>query len=81
MCTTKRIGGGFGGKEMASIPLAMVAAIAAQRHNRPVRFSLDRDEDMVMTRRRHPFLGEYSVGFDKDGSIKVGVSKFYIVQK
>ena len=39
------------------------------RHNRPVRCMLDRDEDMVITGTRHPFLGRYKVGFNKSGKV------------
>lgn len=38
----------------------------------PVRFMLDRDEDMISTGTRHPFLGRYKVGCTKEGKL-VGV--------
>lgn len=37
---------------------------------RPVRISLDRDEDMQMTGGRHPFLGRWKIGFTKEGIFK-----------
>ncbi len=46
---TKRIGGGFGGKETRSVSFACVVAVAAHKLNRPVRLNVDRDVDMAMT--------------------------------
>lgn len=60
---TKRMGGGFGGKETRSIFVSCAAAVAAQKHKRAVRLALDRDDDMLMTGGRHPFLGKYKVRF------------------
>lgn len=65
----KRMGGGFGGKESKGALLALPAAFAAKRLQRPVRIMLDRDEDMLKTGGRHPFYCKYKVGFDKDGQI------------
>nr|XP_034184290.1 xanthine dehydrogenase isoform X2 [Osmia lignaria] len=67
----KRIGGGFGGKESRSATLTLPVAFAAHRSKRPVRCMLDRDEDMMLTGTRHPFLFKYKVGFDDTGAIKV----------
>ncbi|GAB0088991.1 Xanthine dehydrogenase [Sergentomyia squamirostris] len=69
VCHVKRIGGGFGGKETKSNLVAVPAAFAAHKLQRPVRCALDRDEDMMMTGTRHPFLYKYKVGFTKDGKI------------
>ena len=70
MCHVKRLGGGFGGKESRSVPIAMMCALAAERSGHPVRVMLDRDEDMRMTGYRHPFLGKYKVGFNLSGKIQ-----------
>ncbi len=67
--TSPRMGGGFGGKETQGNTWAALAALAAWRTRRPVRVQLDRDVDMEVTGKRHPFLGRYSVGFDDDGRI------------
>ncbi|XP_071503432.1 xanthine dehydrogenase/oxidase-like [Diadema antillarum] len=67
VCRTKRIGGGFGGKESRSSMLGAICAVAACKLNRPVRFMLDRDEDMACTGGRNPFLGRYKVGFTSEG--------------
>ncbi|XP_023932386.1 xanthine dehydrogenase/oxidase-like [Lingula anatina] len=66
---TKRLGGGFGGKETRYVTLIPVA-IAAFKLNRPVRGMLDRDEDMLISGGRHPFLGKYKVGIDSVGRFK-----------
>ena len=65
----RRMGGGFGGKESQSALFACVAAIAAQRLRRPVKLRLDRDDDFLITGRRHPFEYDYDVAFDDDGRI------------
>jgi xanthine dehydrogenase large subunit len=65
----RRMGGGFGGKESQSALFACVAAIAARRLGRPVKLRLDRDDDFLVTGRRHCFHYEYEVGFDDDGLI------------
>eukprot|EP01006_Ploeotia_vitrea_P034718 TRINITY_DN65790_c9_g1_i1.p1 TRINITY_DN65790_c9_g1~~TRINITY_DN65790_c9_g1_i1.p1 ORF type:complete len:1383 (+),score=788.36 TRINITY_DN65790_c9_g1_i1:28-4149(+) len=69
-CHVRRLGGGFGGKETASVPYSCAAAVAAHHQKRPVRLILRRDEDFASSGKRHPFLGKYRVGFDKDGSVK-----------
>ena len=65
----RRMGGGFGGKESQSALFACVAAIAARKLNRPVKLRLDRDDDMMITGKRHCFEYEYDVGFDDEGLI------------
>jgi xanthine dehydrogenase large subunit len=65
----RRMGGGFGGKESQSALFACVAAIAARQLNRPVKLRPDRDDDMMITGKRHCFEYEYEVGFDNDGKI------------
>jgi xanthine dehydrogenase large subunit len=65
----RRMGGGFGGKETQSGHLAVWAAIAANKTQRPVKMRLDRDEDFMITGKRHPFAYDYTVGFDEYGLI------------
>ncbi len=64
-----RMGGGFGGKETQAAPWAALAALAATRTGRPVKVWLNRDQDMVMTGKRHPFRMEYDAGLDGDGRL------------
>ena len=65
----RRMGGGFGGKETQAGHLAVWAAIAAHKLSCPIKLRLDRDEDFMITGKRHPFAYEYSVGFDDSGRI------------
>lgn len=69
VCEMRRMGGGFGGKESQSALFACVAAVAARRLNRPVKCRLDRDDDMMITGKRHCFHYEYEVGYDDAGRI------------
>ncbi|KAH9490790.1 hypothetical protein Btru_047002 [Bulinus truncatus] len=66
---TKRIGGGFGGKETQAVLSAAPTAVAARKLGKPVRCILERDEDMATTGNRHPFLAKYKVGFTSAGRI------------
>ena len=65
----RRMGGGFGGKESQSALFACVAALAAHRLQRPVKLRPDRDDDMLITGRRHGFDFEWDVGHDDAGRI------------
>lgn len=65
----KRLGGGFGGKESKPTLLALPAAFAAHRLQRPIRVMLDRDEDMLMTAGRNPFYMKYKIAFNSEGKI------------
>ncbi len=65
----RRMGGGFGGKETQSALFAAIAALAAVRTGRPAKFCVDRDDDMIMTGKRHDFRIDYDVGFDEEGRI------------
>lgn len=65
----RRMGGGFGGKESQSALFACVAAVAARKLGRPVKLRLDRDDDFMITGRRHCFWYEYDIGYDDSGRI------------
>ena len=65
----RRMGGGFGGKETQAGHLAVWAAIAANKIKRPVKLRLDRDDDFLITGKRHPFEYEYKAGFDDTGRL------------
>jgi xanthine dehydrogenase large subunit len=66
----RRMGGGFGGKETQSIHYAALAALAVAKTGRPAKVRLDRDDDMVMTGKRHAFTTDWQVGFDGDGVLR-----------
>ena len=63
----RRMGGGFGGKETQAGHVAVWAAVAAHKLGRPVKLRLDRDDDFLVTGKRHPFEFRYQVGFDDQG--------------
>jgi len=65
----RRMGGGFGGKETQSVHYAAIAALAATRTGRAAKVRLDRDDDMVMTGKRHAFISDWQVGFDHAGRL------------
>ncbi len=67
---TRRMGGGFGGKETQGALFAVVAALLAQKTGRPVKLRVDRDDDMIITGKRHDFIADYQIGFDDDGRIR-----------
>lgn len=66
---TRRVGGGFGGKAVKSMPVAAACAVAANKLQRPVRTYVNRKTDMIMTGGRHPMQITYSVGFKSTGKI------------
>lgn len=66
----RRLGGGFGGKETQANLFAVLAALVARRTGRPAKLRPDRDEDVIVTGKRHDFLVDYEVGFDRDGRIR-----------
>jgi xanthine dehydrogenase large subunit len=65
----RRMGGGFGGKETQAGHLAVWAAVAAHKLKCPVKLRLDRDDDFMITGKRHPFAYDYTVGFDDSGRL------------
>ena len=65
----RRMGGGFGGKETQAGHLAVWAAVAATKTGKAVKLRLDRDDDFMITGKRHPFAYEYSAGFDDTGRL------------
>ena len=66
---SQRMGGGFGGKETQAATFAALAALAAAKTKCPVRVRLDRDLDMMITGKRHPFLAKFKVGYNTDGDL------------
>jgi xanthine dehydrogenase large subunit len=65
----RRMGGGFGGKESQSAVFACIAALAAYQFQRPVKLRPDRDDDFLITGRRHCFVHAFDIGHDDDGHI------------
>jgi xanthine dehydrogenase large subunit len=65
----RRMGGGFGGKETQAGHMAVWAALAARKFGHPVKLRLDRDDDFLVTGKRHPFAYDWEAGFDDDGRL------------
>ncbi|MEZ0244573.1 MAG: xanthine dehydrogenase molybdopterin binding subunit, partial [Sphingomonas sp.] len=66
----RRMGGAFGGKETQAAAYAAAAALVTAKTGRPAKIRADRDDDMVMTGKRHDFTADYDVGFDSHGRIE-----------
>ena len=64
-----RMGGGFGGKETQGAHIAMLSALGSYVTGRPVKLWLNRDQDMMMTGKRHPFYSRYRAGFSAEGDL------------
>ena len=68
-CEVRRLGGGFGGKEAQASQWAALAALAARHTGRPCKIRLDRDEDFVLTGKRHDARVDWEVGYSANGQI------------
>jgi xanthine dehydrogenase large subunit len=66
----RRMGGAFGGKESQPALIACIAGLMANKTGRACKLRLDRDDDMIMTGKRHDFVIDYDVGFDDTGRIE-----------
>ena len=66
---TRRMGGAFGGKESQGNLPAILSALAAHVTGRPAKTVYDRDDDFILTGKRHDFRIDYSVGFDAEGRV------------
>ncbi len=61
-----RLGGGFGGKEDQANTWAALCALGTHVTKKPVKYCLDRMEDMRMTGKRHPYSSDFKIGLNKD---------------
>jgi xanthine dehydrogenase large subunit len=77
VCTCRRMGGGFGGKETQAAHTALLAALVAFKTRRPARLVLSCDQDMRVTGKRHPYQSRYRAGFTADGLITALQVDFY----
>ena len=75
---TRRMGGGFGGKESQGNSLAVASAVVAMRLNRPAKMRYDRDDDMIITGKRHDFRINYRVGFDSTGRLQSVIFEHFV---
>ncbi len=69
-CEVRRMGGGFGGKESQATQWAAIAALAARVTGKPCKIRLDRDDDMMMTGKRHEFRIDWKIGTNEAGHIR-----------
>ena len=72
----RRMGGGFGGKESQANQWAALASLAAHKTGRACKLRLDRDDDMIMTGKRHDFRVDWKVGHDDTGRIRAVEMEF-----
>ncbi len=72
----RRMGGAFGGKESQATIIAAIAAALAERTGRPVKLRLPRDDDMIMTGKRHDMQVDYTVGVDAGGRLQAVAMRF-----
>lgn len=66
----RRMGGAFGGKESQAAQWACLAALAAVKTGKPCKMRLDRDDDMIMTGKRHDLIVDYRYAHDETGVLK-----------
>jgi len=64
------LGGSFGGKDDTMNILSARAALAALKIGRPVKIRYRREESVLESYKRHPYIMHYKVGFLKSGKIK-----------
>ena len=72
-----RLGGGFGGKEDQANAWAALCAVGTQLTKRPVKYALNRMEDLRMTGKRHPYSADYQIGLDENLKIVAYDVTFY----
>jgi xanthine dehydrogenase large subunit len=77
VCICKRMGGAFGGKETQAVIPALMASLVAARTGRAARVIYDKDTDMCVTGKRHPYVCRWNIGFETDGEIKGLSCEFY----
>ena len=72
-----RLGGGFGGKEDQATAWAVMTALATSNLKKPVKFILNRHDDLRMTGKRHPYESNFKIGLSKDLKIIAFEADFY----
>jgi CO/xanthine dehydrogenase Mo-binding subunit len=64
------LGGSFGGKDDTMCVLSARAAIGALKTGRPVKIRYRREESILESYKRHPYILKYKVGCAHDGRIR-----------
>ena len=72
-----RLRGAFGGKEEQATAWAVLAGLAASRLQKPIKLVLQRQEDMRMTGKRHPYISDFKMGLTREGMILAYEVKSY----
>ena len=49
---------------------AAICALLSHKTGKPIKLRLDRDDDIIITGKRHDFYSEYEVGFNDNGKIQ-----------
>ncbi len=73
----RRLGGGFGGKEDQASHWAALASLGAYITKKSVKLVLNRNEDIRMTGKRHPYSYDYKMGIDGQGKILAYEAFYY----
>lgn len=73
----RRLGGGFGGKEDQATAWGCLVALAAHATGRPVQMVLHRVDDLQMTGKRHPYMADFKLGINKDGTMVAYEAQLY----
>ena len=72
-----RLGGGFGGKEDQATAWACMAALASFHLKRPIKLILDREDDLWMTGKRHPYSVDFKIASTQEGKLVAYEVMFY----
>uniref|UniRef100_A0A0B7AD29 Aldehyde oxidase/xanthine dehydrogenase a/b hammerhead domain-containing protein n=1 Tax=Arion vulgaris TaxID=1028688 RepID=A0A0B7AD29_9EUPU len=71
------LGGGFGSKLLYNLPVAGMAAVAAQTVMKPVKLHMDLHTNMQFQGTRQGYYYEYEIGFDNNGKLLAIVATGY----
>jgi len=63
------MGGSFGGKDDIIDHIACRTALLCRMTGRPVQFTYSRENSIIESSKRHPFILEYKAGFTSEGKI------------
>ena len=71
-------GGGFGGKNEASLDVSLRAALLARATGRPVKLVYSREESLIASAKRHGTIIRYRTGAMKDGRLVATEVEVYL---